>query len=83
MRASARAAGSRGNKGGEGNLSSRYSRMMVELKMRTSPSISAGTSLRGLAAANLPSALPEPSAAGVSTVKSSPFSRSAILTFWA
>ena len=57
--------------------------MMVESKMRASPSISAGTSLRGLAAANAPSALPEPSAGGVSTLKSRPFSRSAILTFWA
>ena len=36
-----------------------------------------------LSVANAPSALPEPSAAGVSTLKSSPFSRSAILTFWA
>ena len=57
--------------------------MMVESKICASPSISAGTSLRGLAAANTPSALPEPSAGGVSTLKSRPFSRSAILTFWA
>ena len=57
--------------------------MIVESKMRASPSISAGTSLRGLAAANGPVAVPEPSAGGVSTSNATPFSRSAILTFWA
>jgi len=57
--------------------------MIVESKMRASPSISVGTSLRGLAAAKAPPAVPVPSAAGVSTLKSSPFSRGAIFTFWA
>ena len=57
--------------------------MIVESKMRASPSISAGTSLRGLAAANGPAAVPDPSAVGVSTSNATPFSRSAILTFWA
>ena len=43
----------------------------------------AGTSLRRLAEANWPSALPEPSAGGVSALNSRPFSRRAILTFCA
>src|SRR5260370_1287583 len=80
MRASARAAGSRGNSAGEGYLSSRYSRMIVESKMRASPSIKAGTSRRRLAAANDPAELPEPTACGVSTSNARPFSRSPIFT---
>jgi hypothetical protein len=47
MRARARAAGPRGSSGGAGHFSSMYSRMIVESKMRVSPSTSAGTSPRG------------------------------------
>src|SRR5204863_400023 len=52
MRTRARSAGAAGRSGGVGQRSSMYSRMMVESKTRVSPSTSAGTSRRGLAAAN-------------------------------
>ncbi|MEJ0044704.1 MAG: hypothetical protein WDM81_21890 [Rhizomicrobium sp.] len=65
MRAVARSAGDFGNSAGEGHLSSTYSRMMVESKMRVSPSISAGTSPRGLALRNSGSGWPVPIAAGI------------------
>ena len=83
MRASARATGSAGIRCGVGYLSSRYSRMIVESKIRAAPSISAGTSLRGLAVANGPSALPVPIAPGVCLSKTRLFSRRAIFTFCA
>ena len=60
-----------------------YSMMMVESKIRVSPSISTGTSARGLAAANGPSVRPVPKLSGSSAVKATPFSRRAIFTFWA
>jgi hypothetical protein len=83
IRAAARAAGSRGSSGGSGQRSSTYSRITVDSKIRTSPSISTGTSARGLAAANGPSVRPVPKVSGSSAVKATPFSRRAIFTFWA
>src|SRR5438093_1574616 len=59
MRTRARSAGAAGRSGGVGQRSSMYSRMMVESKTRVSPSTSAGTSRRGLAAANASSRPPE------------------------
>ena len=83
MRAKARASGVRGNSGGSGQRSSMYSKMTVDSKMRVGPSTSTGTSARGLAATNGPSVRPVPKLSGTSTSKVTPFSRSAILTFWA
>ena len=87
-RARARSAGMRGSSAVSGHLSSRYSRITVDSNSVTSPSCSTGTSARGLAEANgpsggRPSGVVAPNPGGSAAVKASPFSRSAILTFWA
>jgi len=83
VRALARAAGVFGNIAGEGHLSSIYSRMIVESKIIVSPSISAGTSPRGLALRKSRSGWPLPIAAGILVSYATPFSSSAIFTFCA
>lgn len=83
IRAKARAAGSRGSSGGSGQRSSMYSRMIVDSNSVAAPSTSTGTSVRGLAAARGPSARPLPKSSGRSALNGTPFSRSAILIFWA
>ena len=83
FRAHARATASRGRSGGVGHLSSMYSRMMVESNSDTSPSISAGTSPRGLAFRNSRSGCPVPIATGILVSYATPFSSSAIFTFCA
>ena len=75
------AAGSRGSRGGSGQHSSMYSRMMDESKLRTFPSTSSGTSARGLSTANGPSVRPVPRFSGHSRSKATAFSRKAILIF--
>jgi hypothetical protein len=57
--------------------------MIVESNTRTSPSTSAGTSPRGLALTNSPPAGPAPMPSGSLASNATPFSRRAILTFWA
>jgi len=65
VRALARSAGFFGSIAGEGHLSSMYSRMIVESNTVTSPSISAGTSPRGLALRKSWSGWPLPIATGI------------------
>src|SRR5271157_2492798 len=84
MRMRALSLGGFGRSGGEGQRSSMYSRIMVESKIWTSPSISAGTSPRGLASAKPGSAAtPLPIPIGRRASNGIPFSRSAILHFCA
>jgi hypothetical protein len=59
------------------------SRITVESKIGEPSTNSTGTSPRGLAARKSPGVAPEPMASGVRTVKGTPFSARAILTFWA
>jgi hypothetical protein len=57
--------------------------MMVDSKIAVSPSISTGTSVRGLAAADGVSVRLVPNESGNWQMKPTFFSRSAIFTFWA
>lgn len=60
-----------------------YSRIMVESKICTSPSMSVGTSKRGLAVMRSASGVPFVIASGTLVVKGMSFSRRAIRIFWA
>jgi hypothetical protein len=83
MRTRARSSGSSGRRAGSGQRSSMYSRMTVESNSaKPSVSTSAGTSPRGLASAKLPEVSPLPIASGRCASNSTPFSMSAIFTFW-
>jgi hypothetical protein len=56
--------------------------MTEESKTATAPSTSAGTSPRGLIRANSPRWLPLPMLPGRGASNATPFSSSAIFTFW-
>jgi hypothetical protein len=81
MRTRARSAAIAGSSAGAGQRSSMYSRMIVESNTATSPSISAGTSPRGLTRTNSPPAAPLPMLPGMMASNGTPFSSSAIFTF--